>query len=218
MPGSGSFIRGGATGRLPLSFSFSNDTKQLQSGSAPGSNYVFDKQELQSGSLAFVSMRLDNEGEPRSSGFLQGIAFGSPTTIDGGGSFGRHMQVGVNRENGDGTPSAPSLRLDYPGNMWRFRWVVKNGNRSISVSAKQNSTGSFRPSMIIRKNPNIQIFNDISASAPDGAGWVNIGPITFTASGSDVVWVELHNNNYGTALIFGANQLAPAFFDHIVGS
>src|SRR5271154_2801041 len=105
MSTSGSFVRGDETGRMPLSYSFYNDRQQLQSGSIVGSNYVYDKQELQSGSLAMVSMKLDDEAEPRSSGFLQGLAFGSPTTIDGNGSFGRHMQVGVNEEFGDGTPT-----------------------------------------------------------------------------------------------------------------
>lgn len=217
MPASGSMVRGDLAGKMALSYSFYENRQQLFSGSQQPFIFSLDNKQLTSGSIAAIKQTRDDEAEPRSVGFLQGLAFGAPTTIDGGGSFGRHMQVGVNRENNDGTPAAPSLRLDYPG-MWRFRWVVKNGNRSISVSARQNSTGSFRPSMIVRKNPGIQIFNDISASAPDGAGWVNMGPITFTASGSDVVWVELHNNNHGVMNMEGVLLSQPAFFDHIVGS
>ncbi len=218
MPASGSMVRGDLAGKMALSYSFYEDRQQLQSGSLTPFAFSFENKQLISGSIAGIKMVRDNDGEPRSLGFLQGLAFGAPTTIDGGGSFGRHMQVGVNRENSDGTPTAPALRLDYPGGMWRFRWVVKNGSRSISVSAKQNSTGSYRPSMIVRKNANIQIFNDISASAPNGNGWVNIGPITFTASGSDVVWVELHNNNHGVMNLEGVLVSQPAYFDHIVGS
>jgi hypothetical protein len=173
-----------------------------------------------SGRVISLGVYSNKVSEPKCHGFAQGIAFSAPTTIDGAGSFGRHMQVGVNQDTTQGSPSPPSLRLDFPGNMWRFRWVTKEGARSISVLSMQNSTGSYRPSMIIKANPNIGLNNDLSASAANGSGWVNIGPIMFTSLAPDVVWVELHNNNYGLSNLNASGNpefvKTPAYFDHII--
>jgi len=219
MPISGSFVLGDSTGRI---MSFSSIYNRLSTSSSvalttPGAIYDLLSE---SSSLTASQKRNRSESHTFVLGAAQGITIGDSGTIDGNGSFGRYIQVGVNKETVDGVPSAPSLRLDYPGNMWRFRWVVKGGNRSISVSAKQNSTGSYRPSMVIKANSNIGLNYDVSSSAADGAGWVTIGPITFTATSgsSEAVWVELHNNNYNIISSNGGLTAVPAYFDHIIAS
>ena len=164
-----------------------------------------------SGRLGSLPGNRDIAGTTRGAFTLSGIHMGGPTSVRGDTSFGRHMQIGVVKNTTDGNPSSPSLSLLIPG-MWRFRWVVKAGTRSISIYAKQNSTGSaFRPSLIVKANPNVGLNNDISGSAPAGSGWQTIGPVSFTSTGTDVVWVELWNNNLNTIS-------QPALFDHIVAT
>jgi hypothetical protein len=141
-------------------------------------------------------------------GACRGINMGGPTSYLGDGTFGRHLQIGVTKSLDEGNPSPPSLKLEIPG-MWRFRWSVKSGTRRITVSTMQNSTGSYRPSVIVKANPEIGLYNDISGSAADISGWTTIGPVSFTSIVAGAVWVELWNNN---------NQMfnSPAYFDHII--
>jgi len=144
-------------------------------------------------------------------GWMQGISLGGPTSINGDGTFGRHMQVGVSKNTISGSPSAPCLSLDIPG-MWRFRWVVKPGIRSIYVNTKQVTTiltSSLRPSIVVKANPDFGLIADVSASAATSQDWVTIGPLSFTATGTGATWVELHNNN--------VNEFnTPTLFDHII--
>ena len=141
-------------------------------------------------------------------GYVQGISLGGPTSIHGDAPMGRHLQIGVTQSLTEGFLNPPSLQLDIPG-FWRFRWVVKAGPRAIYVSAKQNSTGSiYRPSVKVKKNSAVGLATDLTASAAAGGDWQQI-PIAFTATGNDVVWVELWNNNTNA---FNT----PAFFDHII--
>lgn len=143
---------------------------------------------------------------PRCINALKGLSIG-PGSMFGDSPFSSNWQVGVSKNTTDGNPSAPCLSLATPGR-WRFRWTVQTGTRTISILAKQNSTGSYRPSVIVKTNSNIGLNNDISGSAPAGAGWVTIGPISFVSTGTDVLWVELWNNV--------RTQTSPALFDHIV--
>lgn len=217
MPISGSFVRGDWSGRVQ-SFAGTYNLGVMNSQSLQTSSFIYDRT-MESSSVTTSMIRNRGSSEPSSAGARQGISFAAPTSYLSDGSFGRHMQTGVSKETTLGSPTTPSLRLDYPG-FWRFRWVVRGGNRSVSVLAQQNSTGSNRPSMVVKANPNVGLYFDISASAANGAGWINMGPLTFTAlSGSqDTVWVELHNNDY--AIINTNAQLisTPAYFDHIVVS
>lgn len=218
MATSGSFVRGDWSGRVQ---SFSGTYNRLADSSSLQSS-VGVKYNRLADSSSIVSTFIRNRGssEAGQTSAQKGLGFASPTSYLSDGSFGRHMQTGVNKETTLGSPTSPSLRLDYNG-FWRFRWVVKGGNRSISVLAQQNSTGSVnRPSMVIKSNSNVGINFDLSASAADGSGWITMGPITFTAtSGSqDTVWVELHNNNLNQPNINGLILSTPAYFDHIVVS
>jgi len=146
-------------------------------------------------------------GEASTIGALQGICLGGVSSINGH-SMTRHLQVGVTQSYDDGFLSAPCLCLTQPG-FWRFRWSVKNGPRAVYVWAKNDSTGSkYRPSMVVKSNPQVGLMSDISACAEDGAGWKQIGPINFIANGNGVVWVELHNNQ--------VTAPSASYFDRII--
>lgn len=196
MATSGSFAKGNFSGRV-MSF-----------------NGVQERG-MDSSSIAVLSIRRMKATEPAVTAAVRGISFGAPTDTNVIGNFGHNMQVGIVKDIVEGNPTQPCLRMDIPG-MWRFRWVVKTGARSVSVSTKQNSTGSYRPSLIVKSNPVCGVLTDMSASAVDGAGWTTIGPITFSGTGSEAVWVELHNNNIGIPNVNGNLIYAPAYFDHIV--
>lgn len=142
-------------------------------------------------------------------GVLQGINLGGPTSTIGDDTWGvRNLSPMITRNNTQGNPNSPCLELTAPA-MWRFRWVVKPGQRQLSIRAKQIKTfPGQRPTLIIKKNSNVGINIDIKATAPEGIDWVVIGPIIFTATGTDVVNVEVHNNLQ--------IQSCSAFFDHIV--
>ena len=218
---SGSFVRGNYSGRF-ISF-FSNNATHDRSADSSSKLSVLSIRDrsADSSSLAYSTLR-DRVSEPRSYGFVQGISLGGPLSSDSNANSGKIMTVGLNKENIQGNPSAPSMRLDYPSS-WRFRWVVTPGARSITCLAQQNSTssisGSFRPSMTVKSNPSIGLNYDISASAPNGNGWQTIGPINFTVTSTDQVWIELRNNNYAIPSLNGY-LLTPissssAYFDNI---
>lgn len=210
---SGSFVRGDYSGRAFSVAAIPN--RFMDASSNPTASYIYNRF-MDSSSVPYTTKRDRSSGEEGVAGYLKGMAFGAPTSFDGQGSFGRHMQYGLNKEVTLGNPGAPSLRLDYPG-FWRFRWVVKPGSRTISIFANQNSTGSlYRPTLVVKANSNVNINTDLTAVAPAGAGWVSIGPISFTATGTDVVWVEMHNNNINMVNINGSLVSTPAYFDHIV--
>ena len=212
---SGSFVRGNYSGRA------FNTYQAIQNiGVADSSSYfpAIGTQNIgvvDSSSVQSICVR-DRTGEVGQIGYVQGLAFGAPTSLDGQGSFGRHMQVGVNEDMTIGNPSPPSLRLDIPG-FWRFRWTVPLGSHTVSVLTMQNSTGSYRPSMVVKANKVLGLNTDVVASASYVPGWTTIGPIAFTVTSSVVVWVELHNNNFAVPNIYGSVQsTTPAYFDHIV--
>jgi hypothetical protein len=122
---------------------------------------------------------------------------------------GNILRTGINRDDAEGSPSSPCLRIDTP-NFWRFRWGVTAGTRTISISAKQvSNVAGKRPSLIIKANPDIGIAADVAASAPLSTDWVTIGPISVAPTRAGVLWVELWNDDTDT---FNS----PAFFDHII--
>jgi len=153
-----------------------------------------------------------NKSLPMSSsvvGYGQGISLGGPTSQVGDDSYGiRHMQQAVTRSFVEGSPNTPSLCLQHVG-MWRFRWVVKPGQRQVVVRTKQvKSYTGQRPTMTVKANTNVGLNSDLVATAPASSDWTLIGPIIFTSTGTDALWVELRNN-----LLMDD---AAAFFDHII--
>lgn len=149
-------------------------------------------------------------GEQGVIGALQGIAIGGPTSMFGDGTFGRHLQVGVLRNNTEGNPAQPSLQLDIPG-MWRFRWGVIAGPRTIRVNVKQVVNASPRPTLIVRANSAVGLNSDLTVTAGSSTGWIVLGPASFTATAAGPLWVELWNNYHG-------QYQTPCFFDHIIST
>lgn len=118
---------------------------------------------------------------------------------------------GMSKELVDGSPGAPSLKLDRP-NSWRFRWAIRStGAHTIQINAKQAVNQNPRPSMIVRANPSIGIYNDVSASAPTGTGWVLLGPISVTTSAVGATYVDISNN-------YSGSTSSSCYFDHIVST
>lgn len=162
-----------------------------------------------SATVSIVSLPMSSS----SNGYLQGISVGGPTTTWGGNGYEiLNLNPAITRSYVEGNPSTPCLTILYPS-MWRFRWVVKPGQRRISVRVKQTKhhTGSYayetHPTMIIKSNPNVGLNVDLSATSSATPDWTLLGPIVFTATGMDAVWVELHNN--------AVLDDSPAYFDHI---
>jgi len=140
-------------------------------------------------------------------GALQCLATNGTSYLSDG-TFGRHMQVGVLRNNSIGNPAQPSLQLDIPG-FWRFRWSVRAGSRTIQINCLQAANGSPRPTMVVKAATGI-LATDQTGTAGSSTGWVVIS-VSFTALADGALWVELHNNYYG---LFGT----PTYFDHIVAT
>jgi hypothetical protein len=142
-------------------------------------------------------------------GYNQGLSLGGPASVYGRdtGYPDRYLQIGQAKSTTEGSPSAPCLNLQHKG-MWRFRWVVSPGLRSVSILCKQQmAVAGTTPSIIIRSNPNVGLNNDISGSALVTNDWSVIGPVSFTSTGTDVMWVEIWNNSN--------NDYSNVFFDHV---
>ena len=170
-------------------------------GNRSGPAVVFGAVRSSSGSLGFGGGSI---------GAMQGLVFGGMTTILGDGTFGRHVQIGVLRNNTEGSPAQPSLELNIPG-MWRFRWGVTPGVRTIQINVKQAINTSPRPTMTVKANAAIGVATDQVATAASASGWIVLGPISITVSAAGPLWVELRNNYYG-------NFATPCYFDHIVAT
>lgn len=143
-------------------------------------------------------------------GYLKGISLGGMSDLYGNGTSGiRHLQLGLGKNTTEGIPNTPSLELKLPNSMWRFRWTVKPGTRTVSIKTKQIDCGGLeRPTMKIKANVLIGLNSDLTLTASSGNNWVTIGPLSFTATALGVTWVEVWNN------LNKSNH--SAYFDHIV--
>ena len=121
--------------------------------------------------------------------------------------FGSSEAVLGARDNTEGNPAQPSLRMDSRG-VFRMRWKVLPGTRTITVSVKQAVNLSPRPTIVVRANPDIGVNSDVTETAPGGASWVTIGPATVTPSSAGVLAVELRAN------YDGQYQQAPCYWDN----
>jgi len=145
-------------------------------------------------------------------GFIKGICLGGMSNVFGDGRADtRHLALGIRKATDEGYPTPPCLAIDIP-NMWRFRWGVLTGTRSISIYTKQvSSVTGLRPKMVVKANPSVGINVDVSASAGLGTGWIRIGPITINPTQDGALFVELWNMD-----IYNLNS--PAYFDHLVAT
>jgi hypothetical protein len=119
---------------------------------------------------------------------------------------GRYMVLGK-RDDAEGTADAPSLKMNNRGE-FRFRWRVASGSRTVTVSVKQPINLSPRPTLTVKANPEIGVNADVSSTAPSGAGWVAIGPVSVSPTSAGVLFVVL-NARYDS-------QLDPCWWDQIV--
>ena len=162
----------------------------------------------------FTVNRKGNSHSGSVAGFPQGVSVGGPTSMAGDDTVNiKHLSINLTKNTSEGSPNSPCLEITQPGS-WRFRWVVKPGQRRIAVRAKQiKAFPNMRPTMIIKRTPSVGLNSDVTVTAPEGTDWVLIGPYVFTATGTDVVFVELHNN---LAMTENPVVESKAFFDHIV--
>lgn len=95
------------------------------------------------------------------------------------------------RDDSDGQPT-PCLRVGGSFSL-RFRIGVLAGVRTITVQAKQTNAGEPRPVLMVAANSDVGLDAPLLATAPAGAGWVTVGPVTFTATVAGAIEVELRN-------------------------
>lgn len=164
-----------------------------------------------------ISASIGMNSTARSFKFIKSISIGGPTDSNTDSSFGRNLICGISKETVEGSPSSPSLKISQNA-IWRFRWAVQSGARTISIKCKQAINLSPRPTMTIKANSSIGINSDLIATASSNVGWVTIGPISFTAIGSGLIYVELSNNliDYTDDVNNGGNSDSVTYFDHIV--
>lgn len=112
------------------------------------------------------------------------------------------------RDNTEGSPDPPSLRMNTKGR-FRFRWtVIGGGARTVSVNVKQPINLSPRPTLTVKANPAIGVAADVSGTAPSGTSWVTIGPVVINPTIDGSLFVELSANYDG--------QYVPCWWDEIV--
>jgi len=108
------------------------------------------------------------------------------------------------RDQGD-QPRIGNLLLDTSG-MWRFRWAVAPGIRSIQCAVKQKFGNNYaRPELVVCASSKVGLNVDTVVAAPIGDDWVVLGPATIIATSSGYLWVKLRN--------FAAD--VPAEFDFV---
>lgn len=117
------------------------------------------------------------------------------------------------RSDSEGSPGTPCLDLARYG-AYRFRWAIIPGARTISVRVKQPGNLVGYPTLVIKACAAVGLAADVVGMSAGGTGWVTIGPIGFSATGSGSVWVELHNNTSRTK----PTDVVNCFFDHLVAT
>lgn len=111
--------------------------------------------------------------------------------------FGDEYQALGARDNAQGSPDPPSLRMDRKGR-FRFRWtVIGGGARTVSINVKQPINLSPRPTLTVKANPDIGVNADVAATAASSTTWVTIGPVVINPTIDGVVFVEIAANYDG---------------------
>lgn len=126
--------------------------------------------------------------------------------IDLGGA--QQLSVGVRRENTEGQ-AAPAMAFEQPGK-FRFRWKVLAGSRTMTIMVQQAANAAPFPTLTVKANPDCGVLADVVGTAPAGAGWKTIGPVTIVPSVLGAVWVELE------ATYNGAIPPSPCYWDNII--
>ena len=116
---SGSFVSGNQSARM-TDFNFFTPDRRMDSSSYVQFIIVKDPMVLEDKVVAAYTTSFDGNvqastasvstsiGTRRATfGSTEGILIAYDTTLDGEGSFGRHLQVGVTKSISDGSPSSP---------------------------------------------------------------------------------------------------------------
>jgi hypothetical protein len=108
-------------------------------------------------------------------------------------TVGDNYQARGGRDDMEGYLNPPSLRIQSRGK-WRFRWKLSIGIHNISVRVKQEINLDPRPTLTVKANSEIGLLADAVGTAPSGAGWVTIGPVSVAITTAGATWVELAAN------------------------
>jgi hypothetical protein len=111
------------------------------------------------------------------------------------------------RENSEGN-AAPCLRMDAPGS-WSFWWPVDAGTIELTCDVRQAVNLSPRPRITIKANPDIGVNSDVTGEAPSGTGWVTIGPLEVSPTGTGALRVILEARHEGQ------DGVVPCYWDNI---
>lgn len=126
-----------------------------------------------------------------------------------GATLGQHLGLMVSRSDSQGTPSVPSLAIHGVG-LYQFRWVIRVGTQTIRIQCKEILDLTPRPTLTVLKDSALGINSDQVATAPSGADWKTIGPLSISATAVGVALVQLKNNV--------VSQYTDCYFDLLVAT
>lgn len=112
----------------------------------------------------------------------------------------------------DGSPAQPCLEFSDCNALFRFRWAVKAGTRTLSIKVANVTGLTPYPTVTIRANPAIGVNADVVGTALAGTAWQTIGPLSVSPSSDGVLLVELYSGGVN------ANNLRPVRWDSVSDS
>jgi len=125
---------------------------------------------------------------------------------------GRDRMFYGSKNTSDGSPSQPCLEMADCNGLFRFRWAVKAGTRTLSINVANISGLTPYPTVTIRANSAIGVSSDVVGTAIAGTGWQTIGPLSVTATSDGVLLVELYSGG------FNANNVRTVRWDSVSDS
>lgn len=130
--------------------------------------------------------------------------------VIGGGVSDR--QYSGSKNTSDGSPSQPCLEMSDCNGLFRFRWAVKAGTRTLSIKVANITGLTPYPTVTIRANPVIGVNSDVVGTAGSGTGWQTIGPLSVSPSSEGVLLVELYSGGVN------ANNIRTVRWDNVSDS
>jgi hypothetical protein len=115
-----------------------------------------------------------------------------PRMICIGGGISDRLWFG-SKNTTDGSASQPCLDFSDCNALFRFRWAVTTGTRTLSVKCANISGLTPYPTVTIRANKSIGVNSDVVGTAIAGTGWQTIGPLSVSPSSNGVLLVELYS-------------------------
>lgn len=131
-----------------------------------------------------------------------------PRFIGIGGGISDRLWFGQ-KNTTDGSPSQPCLEFTDANALFRFRWIVQAGTRTLSISVANISGLTPYPTMTIRANAAIGVNSDAVGTAGSGTGWQTIGPLSVSPSSDGVLLVELYSGG------INANNIRTVRWDNV---